>query len=200
MTEQQIQRQINADHWPIGARFGLLTVTGFAPKNGRHKMVECVCDCGGAITLRLSRLTAAKTDKIGCGCLRGKAFRHRESHSRLYRIWDHMVMRCHSPTSHAFPRYGGRGITVCAEWRDYIGFRDWARANGYRDDLSIDRIDNDSGYRPSNCRWATAKEQMNNRGCNVYIEYDGRRQTLTQWSEELRLSRRRALAFLKNQQ
>jgi hypothetical protein len=182
----------------IGQRYGMLTVVEIAPPIKRYKMVTCVCDCGSRITVRLSRIRsrAEITDKIGCGCLAGKWKKHGDSNSRLYRIWDHMIRRCHSVSNHAFSSYGGRGIVVCPEWHDYLAFREWAKASGYQDFLSIDRINNDDGYYPANCRWATAKEQQNNKSCNHYIEYDGRKQTLTQWSEELGMSRKRALAFL----
>jgi hypothetical protein len=84
--------------------------------------------------------------------------------TRLYNIWRSMVQRCEYPRSISFPRYGGKGIRVCAEWRgDFAVFAEWAKAAGYSDDLSIDRINNARGYEPANCRWATAKQQANNR-------------------------------------
>lgn len=84
--------------------------------------------------------------------------------NRLYHIWRSMKKRCHCPTCPDYPRYGGRGITVCDEWRDsFPTFEEWAFANGYSDELSIDRIDNNQGYMPNNCRWATPKQQAQNR-------------------------------------
>lgn len=83
---------------------------------------------------------------------------------RLYRIWDGMIGRCERPSQKGYARYGARGITVCDEWRyNYVAFRTWAYKNGYRDDLTIDRINGDLGYCPENCRWATYKEQVANR-------------------------------------
>jgi hypothetical protein len=95
-----------------------------------------------------------------------------------------MRTRCRNPRSRRYNRYGGRGISICAEWDSFPVFREWALENGYRDDLSIDRIDNDGDYKPENCRWATQKEQMRNSSINVVI--DGK--CLAQWSEEIGVS------------
>jgi hypothetical protein len=96
---------------------------------------------------------------------------------RLYRIWRNMICRCTLETHNSYPRYGGRGITVCDEWRDFIPFMEWANANGYQDHLTIDRKENDKGYYPGNCRWATRSEQELNkpRGKNVGLTQYGKR-------------------------
>lgn len=112
-----------------------------------------------------------------------------ESQTRLYNIWRKMKNRCFSPGCDAYERYGGRGITVCQEWSSFKNFRKWALENGYKDDLSIDRIDNNGNYCPENCRWATAKQQMNNKSDNHLITFKGKTQTLAQWSEELEINR-----------
>lgn len=101
-------------------------------------------------------------------------YRHGGRNERLYNIWCKMRSRCNRETDAAYPRYGGRGITVCAEWDDYAAFRAWALANGYADHLTIDRRDNDRGYEPGNCRWATYAEQNRNYGRNRPVEHDGR--------------------------
>ena len=175
----------------------MLTVVEVSSRTSRYRMATCACDCGKTTVIRVSRLWERPDKPVGCGCLRGKWAKHNDSHSRLYRVWEHMLRRCNSPTNHAYASYGGRGISVCPEWYDYRVFRKWAEASGYTESLSIDRVDNDAGYCPSNCRWATAKEQQNNRRCNVYIEHQGRRQTLTQWAEELGMSRQRVRKMLQ---
>lgn len=107
------------------------------------------------------------------------------SYDRIYKIYQHMKERCYNSNSESYNRYGGRGIKICDEWiKSYKAFNEWAMSNGYRDDLSIDRIDVNGNYEPSNCRWATNKEQQNNKRNNFYIEYKGERKTLQQWSEE----------------
>lgn len=106
---------------------------------------------------------------------------HHGKGTRLYAIWKAVKTRCTNPHFHAFKRYGGRGITICDEWReDFPAFRDWALANGYSDDLSIDRIDNDKGYSPENCRWITYMEQANNTRRNLVVTINGETGTVAE--------------------
>ena len=108
---------------------------------------------------------------------------HGGSYTRLYRIWSAMKSRCYNPNRGGFQRYGQRGISVCDEWQTFDGFRRWAMANGYRDDLTIDRENNDDNYCPDNCRWRTLKEQQNNRCDTIHIQYNGETHTLSEWAE-----------------
>lgn len=105
--------------------------------------------------------------------------------SRLYHIWEDMKSRCLNKNNKRFLRYGGRGISICDDWLEYMPFHNWATKNGYNSHLTIDRIKNDGDYEPSNCRWATSKQQANNRCDNVNIEFKGEIMTRQEWSEKL---------------
>ena len=110
-------------------------------------------------------------------------FKHGQTHSRLFKIWDGMHERCERKKHPYYENYGGRGISVCDEWAEFVPFATWANENGYSDELQIDRIDNDGDYEPGNCRWVTAKEQQNNKRSNRIIIYLGKKYTLTQLAE-----------------
>ena len=109
---------------------------------------------------------------------------HGKRYTKLYHIWSSMKDRCINPRCKDYDFYGGRGVKVCEEWIYFENFDAWAMKNGYKEGLSIDRIDNHGDYCPENCRWITIKEQCYNRRSNHYIEYNGKIQTITQWAEE----------------
>ena len=109
---------------------------------------------------------------------------HGESKTRLFHIWQDMRKRCYNKNASNYERYGGRGITVCDEWKEkYEPFRDWAKENGYKETLSLDRIDNDGPYSPENCKWSTEKEQANNRRSTHFLTHNGETHSIKEWSK-----------------
>ena len=110
---------------------------------------------------------------------------HKMSYTRIYKTWQGMKSRCSYMNDRHYKDYGGRGIKVCDGWQEFEPFYRWAMANGYSDNLTIDRIDVNGNYEPSNCRWADRKSQANNRTNNKVIEYKNERHTLSEWSEIL---------------
>ena len=176
-----------------GQRFGRLTVIERFGSCG-HGDVNwlCICDCGNEHIA--SRGSLLKGKVLSCGCLRREQAshihtyikpKHGGSGTRLYRVWRNMKSRCNCPTASKYNLYGGRGIKVCDEWLSFDGFQNWSLSNGYRDDLTIDRIDGGKNYYPENCRWVTPKVQGNNTSQNHKITYGERTQTLAQWADEL---------------
>ena len=164
-----------------GRRFGRLVVVGedevhIEPNGAKTRMWKCQCDCGNTSVVRQPQLRKGGTES--CGCLQ-KEFAAKihmthglsQSNKRLYRVWKLMRRRCNNPKAKDYPRYGGRGISVCKEWNEsFASFYEWSMANGYREDiadsgrnrLSIDRINNNGNYEPCNCRWATDDVQSMN--------------------------------------
>lgn len=150
-----------------GQRFGHWTAISFVETRGkRREYWKFRCDCGKEKTVLKYNVTSGKS--TNCGCMqyisRKGNIKHGKRHTRLYNIYCGMKERCYNQKSSNYSYYGGRGITICNEWNDdFMSFYNWAMVNGYDDGLSIDRIDVNGNYEPSNCRWVTMKEQSNNR-------------------------------------
>lgn len=154
-----------------GQRFGSLVVIQKVeskkyPSGQSVPQYLCRCDCGNEKVILATLLRNGHTTSCGCYLVevaKQQFTTHGLSSTRLNRIWRGIKQRCNNPKLAIYKHYGGRGITVCEEWNEFQPFYEWAMSHGYSDDLSIDRIDPNRGYEPSNCRWSTAKEQANNR-------------------------------------
>lgn len=185
----------------VGNRYGRLLVIGRAEncKQGQAQW-KCLCDCGNTCTVTGSNLRRGK--QISCGCYGHQVNAKNDvptelRQGRIYRIWQRMISRCANPQNSRYYTYGARGIAVCEEWaNDYIEFHKWAIANGYKENLSIDRINIDGNYEPSNCRWATPKQQGRNTTRTVYLTYNGEKRPLTEWCEIFNLKRSTVYARL----
>jgi len=177
-------------------RFGRLTVLKAAPSrqepSGRWvRYWLCRCDCGSNIEVRAKFLLNGNTQS--CGCLHreraveaGAASRtHGQSNSPTWRSWHNMRTRCNNINVPDYPRYGGRGITICPRWDTFENFL--ADMGERPDGMTLDRLDSNGNYEPTNCRWATQSEQGNNRSTNLPLSFDGRTQTMSQWARELGL-------------
>ena len=161
----------------------------------------CLCECGTVTTVRGSHLTSGNTKS--CGCLDREAvaknnYKHGMWNTRLYNIWRKMKDRCNNPKSTSYKYYGERGIKVCKEWSSFDGFYKWAKNANYNDELTIDRINSSGNYEPSNCRWATVKEQNNNTSKNHFITIGKETRTLQGWAEETGLHRNTILSRLQH--
>lgn len=171
-----------------GIRYTRLVAVEVVGKRRNRPLWRLVCDCGGEAFGLAGELECGTPRS--CGCLHVETARaqgkNNGSHGgtadkdRLYNVWAGMKQRCYDVNFEKYSDYGARGITICDEWRDdYAAFREWSLANGHDKSLTIDRIDNDKGYSPDNCRWADRFVQMNNRRNTVWVEYQGERITLS---------------------
>lgn len=177
-----------------GMQFGRLLVLDVDQGRKRKTYWRCLCECGNEKMVRSDALQDGSTKS--CGCLKKEQNKvnltanhsHKQSGTLLYKKWQGMKKRCYNESSEDYERYGGRGIGVCAEWHNsFSGFYKWALQNGYKEDLTIERIDNSGNYEPNNCRFATTKEQSNNRRSNIVIHIAGVDYTLTEICEYLDL-------------
>ncbi len=170
-----------------GQSFGKLTVIERVGSKSHNTTWKCQCECGNLVVVSRGNLLNGHTQSCGCNKHQQAVNRtHGQSRTRLYYVWRNMLNRCYNSKVSDYPNYGGRGISVCKEWKDDFGtFSEWAFSSGYnpkakRGECTLERKDPNRNYDPGNCRWATETEQANNKRSNQYIEYKGERLTLTQ--------------------
>lgn len=171
-----------------GKKFGRLTVVKFIGLDKRRNSIwECKCECGTTKNINGQHLRNGTV--ISCGCYISMITTERNtthglSHDRIYRIYYAMKERCYNQNNHKYNIYGNRGITICDEWlNDFQSFYKWSIENGYNENLTIDRIDNNKGYEPSNCRWVSVKVQSRNKSSNKIYEINGVKKTFIEWCE-----------------
>ena len=173
-----------------GQRFGRLVVLRYAGRSqGKKNLWFCKCDCGNEKIVAIDKLNSGNTKS--CGCLQREVHRkcrmtHGKSNTKLYLVWREMITRTENQNAERYSIYGGRGISICDEWRnDFQSFYDWAIQNGYKEGLTIDRIDVNGNYEPDNCRWITPYEQARNLRKNVWITYNRKTMILKDWAKEI---------------
>ena len=190
---------MNKPMYQIGDKLGVWTVVGIEKRRvGSKKDLRSYliweCQCGKRVQCT-NCASKSRLNPLGCASCSQKVLAKRGADSACYingiskeslgPVWRDMHYRCERPSCKAYPNYGGRGISVCPEWSDFLVFKEWAMQNGYSKGLHLDRIDNDGNYTPENCRFVTAKINENNRRNNRYITFNGKTQTASQWNEEM---------------
>lgn len=186
-------------------RWVAISPTNRKTKGGNYIWL-CQCDCGNYGYVDTGSLKAGTSKSCGCYVrerMHKLNYKHGGRNDRLYLVWMDMRRRCNDPKGKEYKNYGGRGIKVCEEWENYENFKNWALSNGYdknakRCQCTLDRIETNGNYEPSNCRWADMVVQANNKRNNIIIEYKNERKTLAQWSKETGISYSVILRRLKN--
>ena len=179
------RRKVNA-----GDRFGRLVVVG-TPfyMDGRKQAVVTKCDCGNHAIAPIQSIK--RGSKRSCGCLnselsRERATTHGQHNTPLHKLWKGMKVRCKYPSHDKYHLYGGRGIRVCEEWLDFAVFHAWAMVNGYEPGLEIDRVDSNGNYEPSNCRFQTRMQQMQNTRNTVMVTAFSETKSISDWASDER--------------
>lgn len=181
-----------------GQKFNKLTVINFSHfDKKKNSYWLCKCDCGNEKIVRRSHLLSGGVQSCGCVLHEGRGTYKNgwrthglwAKNKRLCKIWECMLNRCYNKNNDNYKHYGKKGITICEDWKNsFESFVIWAKNNGYNDKLTIDRIDFNGNYCPENCRWVTMEEQANNKRNNRFITYNGKTQTIAQWSKETGIS------------
>lgn len=187
-----------------GRKYGRLIVLKYAGMDVKHHQFWlCKCECGNEKIVRAGHLNSGYVKS--CGCIAKENLRKISQQNsdyrtleKLYDVWTTMIQRTENPNANGYQNYGGKGIGVCAEWRySYLLFKEWSESSGYKDGLTIDRINGDKNYSPDNCRWVDRYVQNNNTARNVFCEYEGKCQTIAQWAREYNVNYRKLQRRIK---
>ena len=177
-------------------KIGKLTILekDLEKSGGKRTYFICKCDCGKIKSIRRDSLFHKKHPTQSCGCLikERHPIEHGDSRTKLYHVWATMKDRCSNSNRPCYKHYGGRGIKVCDEWNGsdkWLNFKKWALENGYKDGLTLDRIDVNGNYEPNNCRWIPLKEQINNTRRNIYLTYKNETHNINQWAKILGINK-----------
>lgn len=187
-----------------GKKFGKLTVIKKIGTNkAEHSCWLCKCDCGNEVIVDRSNLSINKIKTISCGCYKKEVItKHNKYKTKIYSAYISMRQRCYNKKNKAYKYYGGRGIKICEEWinkeNGFINFYNWSIDNGWKEGLSIDRIDVNSNYEPKNCRWVDSWIQMNNTRRNHYVEYKNKKYTIGELAKILNKDYNKLYNELKN--
>lgn len=169
----------------INKKFNNLLVEKKSYTRNNNVYWECLCDCGKTTFVSTANLNNNRTKSCGClkiNILLERSTKHRQRHTKLYEVWKSIKQRCLNPKNKAYHNYGGRGITIFSEWiNSYESFYNWSLTNGYKEGLSIDRINVNGNYEPNNCRWTTRKVQCNNTRVNKYFTINNETKSLSDW-------------------
>lgn len=177
-----------------GMTFKRLTVVRFSHRGESKQLFwECLCSCGKTTFVISAHLNKGICRSCGCYAAERSSevhYKHGHSRSPIYKLWHAMLSRCHTVESKNYKQYGARGISVCQRWRD--SFENFLADMGPRPSpaYSIDRIDNNKGYEPENCRWATLKTQQRNTSRNHFLTYAGETLTISEWAERMKFDPR----------
>lgn len=183
-----------------GKQFGRWSVISFIEVRevGKAKVKKafwlCECQCDKHTRREVPSDSLKCGNSKSCGCLKVESTikrstkhgyaRRGKNGTSIYHVWHEIKARCFNQNDKAYTNYGGRGISMCDEWKNsFIAFKDWAYSNGYQEGLTIDRIDNNGNYEPDNCRWVNYKVQANNTRSCRYLEINGERKTISQWCD-----------------
>ena len=187
----------------IGKVFHKLTIIEYSSRKAHGHTFVCECSCGNTTVVYYSSIKSGNTKSCGCYRKEASSRRKRTVHGNtgnpIFSRYKSMIDRCNNPENVNYINYGRRGIKVCEEWlKDFSVFESWALENGFDKKLSIERIDNDGGYSPENCKWANRSEQANNRRSNRNLTFKGRTQNLRAWANELGIKENTIRARLDN--